>query len=536
MLNNEYEQKGGIDIKKLFYNGHIYTLTKTNETVEAFIVNHHLIQFTGTLKECEHQLKNTQYEKINLNGKTVLPGFIDSHLHLIGYGNKLNSIDLSTATTKNDVYNLLKFASCNNVNIVAEGFHEDLLLDGTITKLDLDQWFPNQAVVLIRRCFHTILMNETGIKKWNVEKWNVPEGELGKDSNGQLNGYLYEGAMQKVRDLAITYPIEKLEQYIETAIQSANSYGITSILTEDLSYYGDWKKTFQAYINILESKNPSLKLHLLVHHKVWKEVYEHGLFEETPHPFLQIESVKYFLDGSLGSRTAFLKLPYSDDFNNSGIPSFELEELEHEIQSVRRKKQTVAFHIIGDAAFEMAIGVLEKYPPIKKGQRDRLIHLSVISPDGIEKIRKLPVILDLQPIFYSSDFSWIKDRIGIERLPYAYLLSTFVNSGFICGGSSDAPIESINPWKGIQAAIKRIQIPNTNVDAQKEALSLLDAIGLYTKGSAATINCKRGNIQNGYEADFQIYEKNPFKMNIENLDKLKPVEVFVNGEQVHLKH
>ncbi len=510
-------------MKKLLYNGTFYTFTQENKTVEAIILEEGRIAFTGSLTDGRTLLMNETYEAIDLLHKTVLPGFIDSHLHLIGYGERIQTVDLSTAQTLQDAYALLKAAPLKDGLLLAEGFHEDLLTDGVITKKILDQWFPTQAVVLIRRCYHTMLVNETTLKKWQVTTWNMPYEEVGRDEHDQLNGYLYESAMQKGRKLCQTYTQSILEHYLEKAIASANTYGITTLVTEDLSYYGDPKKTYQAFVNVLDQHaHPTIRLHLLVHNLVWEDLYMNGYFERN-NPYLHLESIKFFLDGSLGSRTAALMEPYEDDPHNYGLLTYTKEELEHLMKKIRQAKKTIAFHIIGDAAFNMAVTVLEKIPPVLPHQKDRLIHLSVLPEKGIEQLKNLAVVLDLQPLFYLSDSNWRSDRLGEKRLKHSYLLGTFLREGFCCGGSSDAPIEELNPWKGIYAAVKR---------GDQEALTLYEAISLYTKGSGATIERKLGEISAGFEADLQLYDENPFEMELTSLVHLKPTEIFVSGERI----
>ncbi len=501
-------------MKQLLYNGKIYTMTNENETVEAIIIDEGKILYAGNKNHCLALLQHETYESMDLQNKVLLPAFIDSHLHIIGHGEKIMTVNLSSYKNKEEVLTALHSTIPQNGLIVAEGFHEDL----QITKNDLDHWFPTQPVILIRQCYHTTLVNEAALQKWKVEDWNVPQSEIGRNTDGTMNGYLYESAMQKARKKCNTYTLTYLEQLLETAIHSAHSYGITSIVTEDLSYYGDWRTTLQAFWNVL-TKTP-MKTNLLIHNSVWEE------FEtEQPllkHPFIQYDSIKFFLDGSLGSRTAWLSKPYDDDLSNHGIPTYSSEELERKIQQVRSKNKTVAFHVIGDAAFNMALSVLKKHPPTLQAQKDRLIHLSLLPENGIKALKELPIVIDLQPTFYLSDRSWIMNRLGKERIKHAYKLSSFLNEGFICGGSSDSPIEEINPWLGIYASIER----------DTEALTLYEAICLYTKGSAATIQCQRGEIKTGFDADFQIYEQDPFQTSLNELKKLKPSAVFVNGQRV----
>lgn len=503
-------------MKKLLYNGTIYTMTTKNETVEALIIHEGNIFYAGNKNHCLTLLQNENYESIDLHNKVLLPGFIDSHLHIIGHGEKILTVSLSACKSKEEILRKLQSAIPRDGLILAEGLHDEL----HITKNDLDYWFPEQAVALIRQCYHTMLVNEAALQKWEVCSWDVLKNEIGRNIDGTMNGFLYESAMQQARKRCNTYTLTYLEQLLETAIHSAHSYGITSIVTEDLSYYGDWRITLQAFWNVLQKI--AIKTHLLVHNQVWEEAEAENAQCLFRHPFIQFDSIKFFLDGSLGSRTAWLLQPYSDDSSNYGIPAYSDEDLEAQIQHVRSKNKTVAFHVIGDASFEMALSVLKKYPPALKNQKDRLIHLSLLPKNGMKELKQLPVVLDLQPAFYASDRNWIVNRLGMERTENAYQLSSFIHEGFICGGSSDSPIEEINPWVGIFASI----------DRDTEALTLYEAICLYTKGSAATIHAKRGEIKVGFEADFQIYEQDPFQTSLHELKQLRPTEVYVHGQRV----
>lgn len=521
-------------MKKLVFNGNIYTLKSRGGKEEAIIIDNGVIQFVGSLEDCYKELETSTFESIDLCGRSLIPGFIDSHIHLIGHSEKLETIDLSSSKKKHQIIEMLK-TSTNSDVIVAEGFDEQLLEGDVITKEDLDIAFRNQPVALIRVCYHTMLVNEAALHKWNVLDWDVPFTEIGRDENGKPNGYLFEGAMQKARGYCKVYTKKRLETLIETGIKDANSYGITSLVTEDLSYYGDCEETLSAFQNVINKNEfPSLRIEQLVHYNVFETIYEKGYFEKDYGSFFKLNSVKLFLDGSLGSRTAFLLNDYHDDRGNKGIYTYSVNELEEIMRNIRAKNKTVAFHIIGDAAFVMAINVLEKYPPKTHGQKDRLIHLSVITEDGLEKLHKLPVVLDLQPLFFSSDMPWVKKRLGQKRLKYSYLLASFLREGFICGGSSDSPIEDINPWRGIYSAITRKSNHDGKIYGTNEAIDLYEAICLYTKGSANTIDKAEilGKVEKDFFADFQVYEEDPFEVDIHKIPLLKPSLVFVNGEEI----
>ena len=146
-------------MKKLLYNGTIYTMTTKNETVEALIINEGNIFYAGNKNHCLTLLQNENYESIDLHNKVLLPGFIDSHLHIIGHGEKILTVSLSTCKSKEEILRKLQSAIPRDGLIVAEGLHDEL----HITKNDLDYWFPEQAVALIRQCYHTLVVNEAAL-------------------------------------------------------------------------------------------------------------------------------------------------------------------------------------------------------------------------------------------------------------------------------------------------------------------------------------------------------------------------------------
>ncbi len=181
------------------------------------------------------------------------------------------------------------------------------------------------------------------------------------------------------------------------------------------------------------------------------------------------------------------------------------------VEKARSKGMPVAIHTIGDAALELALSALEAYP-VRNG-RDRLIHVQVIRPELIERIKKLNVILDLQPRFVAADFPWVRERLGLERMPYAFAWKTLLNHDLRCAGGSDAPIEPADPLLGIHAAVTR-QKPEGDgeVFGAEQRLTVHEAVQLFTTGSAFAIGKEhtRGKIAVGYVADFTVLDQNLF--------------------------
>src|SRR5690606_14798605 len=171
--------------------------------------------------------------------------------------------------------------------------------------------------------------------------------------------------------------------------------------------------------------------------------------------WVTVGGVKIFADGSLGGRTALLSRPYRDDPGRAGMAVHSREEMMELAAGARRLGYPVGVHAIGDLAAERVIRVLETLPAGKGRLPDRLIHASVLRRDLIERLKRLPVVLDVQPRFVAGDFPWVMDRLGPELSPCAYAFKTMLREGLVCAGGSDAPIEPMNPLLGIHAAVTR---------------------------------------------------------------------------------
>ncbi len=180
-----------------------------------------------------------------------------------------------------------------------------------------------------------------------------------------------------------------------------------------------------------------------MHHEVAEE-----LFAEQPptHPFVSFGAVKIFSDGALGGRTAWLKQPYNDAPDTSGMAIHRENDFFEIVKRAREAGKEVAVHAIGDRALELTVTAMEKYP-VSDGKRDRIIHVQVADKQLVDRLKKLSVILDLQPSFVLSDFPWVEERLGSARMPYSFAWKTLLDAGIICAGGSDAPIESADRWK-----------------------------------------------------------------------------------------
>ena len=522
-------------MKQLWYGGKIYTMEKEGEMVDAVLTDGDKIIAAGTLDE----LKNQADELIDLEGAAMYPGFVDSHLHMIFQGEKLTRLDLSKATSTGEMLEMVKEAAKNTPAdhwLFGEGWNENNFADQRIPTIQELNGIRREPILLTRICHHVILGNTAALEAGSIfEDSKTPAGgEIGRNKDGKLNGLLYDQAAN-----AVTGAIpRKGERYIESLTESLNlavdqmlSYGLTGGHTEDMSYFGEFINPLTAFHRVVGEKH-HFRVTLLRHNSVFEEMMKANVsFDE---PFIEPGAMKIFVDGALGGATAALSQPYSDQPEKRGLFIYTDEELEALVKLARQYDEAVAVHMIGDAGAEQVLNAIEKYP-LTNGKRDRLIHCCVLREDLVERMELLPVVLDLQPAFVPSDFPWVINRLGEDRLEWSYAWKKLLDRGLMCAAGTDAPIEDINPLYSIYAAVERKK-PYAEHDGYlpEEKLSRFQAIQLYTIGSAKAI-CKeheRGLIKPGYAADFSIFDRDLFAGTSEEMLAAKAVKTVVAGKTV----
>lgn len=522
-------------MKQLWYGGTIYTMEQEQETVEAVLTEHGKIIRTGTVDSLQHLAD----ESIDLQHNVMYPGFVDSHLHMIFLGEKIQRLNLSEATSADEMLEWIQQTAIRtpaNQWLFGEGWNDNNFKDTRIPTLEELDSIRQEPILLNRICHHVALVNTAALKAAGIHQDSVnPDGgEIGRDENGKLNGLLYEQAINLVTDTlpkeGETY-VNDLTETLELAIDSLLAKGLTGGHTEDMHYFGHFTNPLTAFQRTI-GEHEHFRVNLLRHHAVFKEMMESTIPYQSD--FIEAGAMKIFLDGALGGSTAALSEPYEDDNTNYGIFIQTWGELEEIVQLARTYNQAIAMHMIGDAAVEMALDVIEKYPT-PKGKRDRFIHCSVLREDLINRMTSLPIVVDAQPDFVPSDFPWIEERLGQERVKYAYPWKTLLDNGIMCAASTDAPIEKIDPIQTIYSAVKR-KAPEEEHEGyiRKEKLSRFEAIRMYTVGSAQAIGKEheRGLIKPGYDADFSIFNRDLFAGTAEEMLEAKAVKTVVAGKIV----
>lgn len=522
-------------MKQLWHNGTIYTMEREDETVESVLVEAGDIIDTGTFERLSTQAD----EYVDLEGAVMYPGFVDSHLHMLYEGETFVRLDLSAASSAEEMLELVREAASSTPEdqwLFGEGWNENSFVDPRIPTMEELDAIRREPIFLTRVCHHAAVGNTAALAAGGIDAGRIPPagGEIGLDEKGALNGLLYDKAMELVTD-AIPKKgeayVDYLTDVLERAVDEMLSYGLTGGHTEDLHYFGVYTNPLTAFKRVIGEKRP-FRVNLLRHHEVFEDMMKAEIVYDEP--FIEPGAMKIFADGALGGSTAALNEPYADQPENKGLLIHTDEEMAALIKLARRYGEAVAVHIIGDRAAEQVLTTIEQHPA-PAGKRDRLIHACVLNDSLLDRLAKLPVVLDIQPAFVPSDFPWVIDRLGQDRISSAYQWKTLLQKGIMCAAGTDAPIESLNPLDTIYAAVERKK-PGTQQEGwgEDQRLSRFEAVRLYTYGSAQAIGKEqeRGFIKSGYAADFSIFDRDLFKGTSEEMRTAQAVKTVVAGRVV----
>ena len=539
-------------LDKLFINGEIYSMKKEGEKFESLGVKDGKITFLGTDEEGKNI---SSKELIDLKGKMMIPGMADAHLHLYAYCQNLTFVDLSKVHNINEMINLMK-EKVKNVKkgdwVKGVNFDQSKWKENRFPTLqEMDSISKDNPVIIKRCCLHAVVANSRALEIAGIGK-NYQAGSGGiveLDKNGMPNGILREQST-KVFDDILPDPLKDIEvqkKIMQDVLNDMSSKGITTIHTYAAKI---WQ--YNENINIYKNFEKEGKLPLRVTVCI-DELFEPEILTEeklnNPNRKVQLGAYKIFSDGSMGSRSAALKSPYSDDPENSGFMLFTQEELNNKILTGYEHGLQPAIHAIGDRALDMTLAAIEYTLKItkEKGMTDeeqkkrlpfRIIHVQMIDDNLLERMKKLPLVLDIQPIFLCTDLHWIEDRIGKERLKGSFALKTMAKAGLIQTGGSDCPVETYEPLKGIYAAVTRQDMEGYPIEGflPEERLSVYEALCMYTKNVHYATGQENvlGTLEIGKFADLTVLEKNLFKIDEKEIKDVKVEQTYVAGNCVFM--
>lgn len=458
-------------------------------------------------------------DSYDANGRLVLPGLIDCHIHLFGVGEMYDMIDLKGVKSIKEVKIELAKARLQVGNgwIIGRGWDQDKFSDRRFpSKQDLDNVTGNIPTMLVRVCGHIAVLNSAGLGR--IKGLQKQSSEIvGRDSKGNLTGIVKEDALGLCWNQIRSASFDKMKAQFLKAQNEAIRHGMIAahiILSEE------WKRELSV-IRALDKKKllrlkTSLFLPISAISQVEKQKDQNKLLEGDNFVTL---GFKVYADGSLGARTAALEYPYHDDIANKGILNFTTKELVSFARRTKKLGMILAVHAIGDRAINQVLSAFD-LAKVSKSNGFRIEHCSVINASILKKLSK--TVVSIQPCFATSDY-WVDERIGKDtnaRQAHAFR-SIMKFAGRTIAGS-DSPVESLDPLAGIRSAM--------NNQRANERLSLNEALYLYSSSAAQSspITSQSGIIASGHACDLVILDKK----NPKDFDKAKVVQVILDGKPI----
>ena len=518
----------------ILYNANIYTVDRENPHANALVVKGDSILAVGDYQELSLTYKDE--ERIDVGGKTIVPGFIDAHAHLWKIGDLLTyNLDLRDAKSIKEIQELLADFSKKNPNlkwIRARGFNDANLKEGRLpNREDIDSIISDKPVFLQRTCAHIATLNSFALDLCGItSKTKVPfGGEVDLDKNGIPNGILRETAL----GLALKhFPQIGKDDYEKMVLAACEAYakcGVTSVA--DPAVMPDLLKV---YLKMDKEGKLPIRIH------AFPIMIPDGSSKPLPLPEfyasdkLVVNTVKFFSDGGLSGQTAALSRKYKN-VDSKGILRLDKELFFETAKAAQEKGFQIATHAIGDVAIEMVLSVYKKLAQENpSAPKNRIEHLGLPTNEQLELIHELGVHVVTQPIFLKELSKNFSQSLDTDYLNFCYPFKSMLDKKINVSFSTDAPVvKDIRPLSCIQAAVDRMGIDNICI-APQEKISLEEAIYCYTMGSALanSVAYRQGSIEAGKKADFVILEQNPFEVKTTDLSHIKIEKVWCNGKQL----
>jgi len=524
----------------VLFNGRVFTVEKSLPWAEAVAVRDGKIMAVGANAEVKKLIgKDTQ--TIDLQGKLVLPGFNDAHLHFASGGLYLLGIDLRPARDEKEFVSILKeyIKKLPKGEWVTGGNwdHENWPSKKHPGKELIDAFTLDRPVLLQRLDGHMALANSLALKLAGInhDTPNPQGGEIVKDKKtGEPSGILRDEAIGLVAAVIPPLTRSRREQAIRTAIRHAQELGVTSI--QDNSSRED----LEIYQELLAKGELGVRVNAWRDSSCIADFSRIGIGASFGGPFLRLGVIKIFVDGSMGAGTALFFEPYADDPQTCGLPIYKENELNALVLAVDKAGLQIAAHAIGDKANTWILNALAQ-ARLENGVRDsrhRVEHSQVVRPEDVARFRELAVIASIQPSHCIDDMRWAEKRIG-SRVNNAYRFASFLKSGVHLAFGTDWDVEPLDPLLGIYAAVSR-ELPAGGPAGgwyPDEKLSLAEAIANYTLGSAyAEFQEKvKGSIAPGKWADLVVMEKNLFEIPKKDILKTAVAMTILAGKIIYKK-
>lgn len=529
----------------IFYNAKVRTLDDDNRIAEAVGIQDGKIAFVGSNEEA---LQLGCENLVDLKGKLLLPGFVDSHMHMLHYAFVECSVKLFDCKSVEECLALARARLEENPTkpltwLFCRGWNHDRFdVPRYPTKQELDALSTEIPIIMVRVCGHVAVCNSCGLELLK----QIPQFSQIENDVNQETGLLRENAVQFYYSVLEAPSQEEVEDLIRYGIKKLNEGGFTGIQSDDLASLPgkNWRRILKAFQSLDAKGDMTLR------------VYEQCLFEECDAAKAFVEEgfrtgqtgnhftvgpMKMLQDGALGARTAAMNAPYEGEADNLGVIIYTQEELDDIVAFHDQHQMQVAIHCIGDRAMDMVIEAIAKSPYRKDNPKGRhgIVHAQITNKRILEAMAKQQILAYVQPVFVDLDMDIVESRIGKERMDGVYAWKTMLDLGIPTSGGSDAPVVSFDVMENIYFAVTRKNAKGLPPEGwiPSEKLSVDEAVKLFTKYAAYASYTEKenGTIEVGKRADLAVLERDIYEMDPEEIPKTKIDRTILDGKVVYAR-
>ncbi len=475
--------------------------------------------------------------RINGNGKTVLPGLIDAHAHVLGLGLLKSNLDLTGTPSLDSAIASIKEYAAEKTNarwILGRGWNQVLWpVQAFPTAAQIDEVVSDRPVWLRRIDGHAGWANSEAMRLAGIDA-DTPDpvgGKILRDSNGHATGVLIDKAMALVEAHVPPMNRSDMRAAVQAATDALLAEGITGVHDAGIDLMNA-----EVYLSMADNDELDLRIYAMIGgagevlDAIGKPIGQYG------NDRLEIAAVKIYSDGALGSRGAAMIEPYDDDAENRGLPFWTQAELDAQVAKANDMGFQVGVHAIGDLGNRMVLNAFEKAQGGKPSPlRNRVEHAQIIALEDIPRFAELGVIASMQATHATSDKNMAEDRIGPKRILGGYAWRRLLDSGAVLANGSDFPVELSNPFHGLYASVTRQDRAGEPAGGwyKDQALTREEALHSFTLAAAfaARQEDRLGSLEPGKWADFIIIDRDYFKIPESQIDDIEVLETWVAGQR-----
>ncbi len=554
----------------LYVNGHIYTMDPKMNVAEALAIRGGRVVAIGARSDLERSVRPKQ--TVDLGGKTVFPGFIDAHAHLMSLGVSKITVDLIGAPSEAAAAGLVDQRIRKSEQgqwVRGRGWDQNLWSTKRFpTHEILDKVSTNNPVYLVRIDGHAVWVNKIALEIAGITSQvpDPPGGKIIRDGSGNPTGVFVDNAMALVSKFLPPPSVKESEEAIKLAVQECLQFGI--VCMDDM---GVDSKEIEVYKGLIDKKEFPFRVYAAIEGlgETWDEYTKKtdarpakGRLIGYGDNRLWVRAIKLYVDGALGSRGAALLEPYSDDPENRGLTVTDEKSLRQAVDEALASGFQLCTHAIGDRANDIILNVYEaalKAHPVED-HRLRVEHAQVLALNDIPRFKQLGIIPSMQPTHCTSDMYWAEARLGTSRVLGAYAWRSLLNTGVIIPGGSDFPVENPNPILGIYAAVSRQDLQGRPRNAQdiraffqlsadglrdssafengwypSQKMTREEAIRAYTTWASYAAFQERllGSLEKGKLADFIVLSKDIMKIDQHEIPTTVVEKTIIGGDVVY---